>query len=87
MRLLPQHHSALPLGLLLLLLLTAAAPAARAFIPSPTPQPTTARIGALTMSSVPMPSANAPLPDRGQAGRKSIFPPPLMSFYGEQRKR
>jgi hypothetical protein len=39
------------------------------------------------MSSMPMPTANAPVPDQAQAGRSSIFPPPLMSFYGEQRKR
>ncbi len=60
---------------------------AAAFIPSPTQQPA-ARTAAPEMSSMPMPAtASAPVPNQAQAGRSSIFPPPLMSFYGEQRRR
>lgn len=71
------------------LLLALLAATAHAFIPSPTSQPstTTARAPTAMASAVPLPSANAPVPDQGVAGRSSIFPPPLMSFYGEQRRR
>jgi hypothetical protein len=83
-----------PLALLspLLLLLLLAPPAALAFIPSPTQQPTAAaaatRAGVpATMSSTTVPSANGPVPEQTQAARASLFKPPLMSFYGEQRRR